>query len=659
MQAYGAPDLLIYCMKRLTIYIITFCSAVYAQSPVSLEDHFTHKISMEEKKGFMKMNRKENTSGASGNFRVTYYRCEWQVDPALPGIAGKVTSYLNFTSAASQVIYDLSGSLTVDSIKNKNVLLDFHQSGNTLEISFSEEKARGETDSVSIYYHGNPASTGFGSFVTSSHSGVPVLWTLSEPYGARDWWPCRNGLDDKADSIDVFITAPASYTAVSNGLRQSEIISGDRKTTHWKHRYPIATYLVCIAVTNYEEFNNEVQIGNIPLLMQSFCYPESVQLFRDHTPMVLEAMQLFSSLFGPYPFIKEKYGHVQFGWGGGQEHQTSTFIVTPDQNLMAHELAHQWFGDKVTCASWQHIWLNEGFATFLASLYMEKAHPETVTDTRKNEIVTITSRPDGSVFVADTTNSTRIFDSRLTYTKGSHLLYMLRWILGDSAFYAGVNHYLNDPALAYGFAYSADLQRHLEAASGKKLDDFFRDWLYGQGYPSYHIQWTPLGNDFVQIRINQTTSDASVSFFALPVPLLFKNADRQATVVIDNTKNGENFIQKIGFTPDTLIVDPEYVLITKDNTTEKVSDDIDGKNRVQIYPNPFGRTIRFFLRKFTAHTVYLRIYDIKGRLVARKSLPIDVSLLYEWELPELANGVYIAEVTSGDGFSFAQKIVKQ
>ena len=115
-------------------------------------------------------------------------------------------------------------------------------------------------DSVSIYYQGIPPDTGFGSFVTSAHAGTPVLWTLSEPYGSRDWWPCRNGLDDKADSIDVIITNPSQYTAASNGLRQSEIINGLNKITHWKHRYPIATYLVCMAVTNYAEFNDSVQI---------------------------------------------------------------------------------------------------------------------------------------------------------------------------------------------------------------------------------------------------------------------------------------------------------------------------------------------------------------------------------------------------------------
>ena len=134
------------------------------------------------------------------------------------------------------------------------------------------------------------------------------MWTLSEPYGARDWWPCKNGLDDKADSIDVFITHPSAYTAASNGLLQSQIsVSGGSKlVTHWKHRYPIASYLICFAVTNYAVFNNTVQLSTGVLPMQTFCYPESLSSFQNGTANVLNAMQLYDSTFGPYPFMNEK-----------------------------------------------------------------------------------------------------------------------------------------------------------------------------------------------------------------------------------------------------------------------------------------------------------------------------------------------------------------
>ena len=204
------------------------------------------------------------------------------------------------------------------------------------------------------------------------------MWSLSEPYGSRDWWPCKNGLDDKADSIDVFITNPIAYKAASNGILQSEtpVSGGTKLLTHWKHRYPIATYLICFAVTNYSVFNRSVNLSTGVLPMQTFCYPEDSTSFSNGTINTLNAMQLFDTLFYlPYPFMNEKYGHVQFGWGGGMEHQTSTFVVSIDESLCAHELAHQWFGDKITCGSWKDIWLNEGFATHLASMYMENKYP--------------------------------------------------------------------------------------------------------------------------------------------------------------------------------------------------------------------------------------------------------------------------------------------
>ncbi|MDQ6763373.1 MAG: peptidase M1, partial [Bacteroidota bacterium] len=348
-------------MKTFIFFILGVVSIAYGQQS---KDYYksVDNIALAEGNAYSRLSL-ANATSASTNFDIKYYRCEWAIDPSTRYISGKITSYFIITSNTDNISFDLMDDLIVDSIKQRNNLLSFNHANNTLTINFGSLKNAGLLDSVSVFYQGIPPNTGFGSFVVTTHAGVPVIWTLSEPYGSRDWWPCKNGLDDKTDSIDVFITNPSEYTAASNGLRQSITINGANKTTHWKHRYPIATYLVCMAVTNYAEFNSSVVIGNTDLPMQTFCYPENLFLFQANTPLVLEAMQYYSHLFGDYPFIKEKYGHVQFGFGGGQEHQTSTFIVTPDEILMAHELGHQWFGDKITCGSWRDIWLNEGFAT--------------------------------------------------------------------------------------------------------------------------------------------------------------------------------------------------------------------------------------------------------------------------------------------------------
>jgi aminopeptidase N len=644
-------------MKKISFILITFYSVCYGQQ--SHQNFKINNIALFEGQIYNRMAYTKSETRASNNFDIKYYRCEWETDPAVRYIKGKVTSYFVFTSAADFISFDLMDALHVDSVKANNHLLSYTQQDNSLKIDFKTVKNIGALDSVSVYYQGIPPNAGFGSFVNNLHVGIPVMWTLSEPYGSRDWWPCKNGLDDKADSIDVFITAPAEYTAVSNGLRQSVTISGASKITHWKHRYPIASYLVCMAVTNYVEFENHVLIDNVNLLMQTFCYPESLDLFQSKTPLVLESLKYFSKIFGPYPFIKEKYGHVQFGWGGGEEHQTSTFIVTPDENLMAHELAHQWFGDKVTCASWQHIWLNEGFATHLASMDMENKYPLTVTSTRKNEINSITSLPGGSVFVDDTTNVNRIFDSRLTYIKGSHLLYMLRWILGDSIFFKGVNHYFHDPQIGYGFATTKDLERNLEEASGKKLDYFFNDWFYGQGYPSYHIQWSQLGSEYVKIKMDQTTSHPSVKFFALPVALLFKNATQQKTIVIDNKSNGEIFFKNIGFVADTVIIDAEYWLISANNTTEKVKENIGEKNVVRVFPNPFSNSFYLYLQNFDAQNIQLKIYDAKGRMVLNENLLMNTSLFKEINTQHFSRGVYFVKIETDKGEKATKRILRK
>ncbi|HUS00284.1 MAG TPA: M1 family metallopeptidase, partial [Chitinophagaceae bacterium] len=413
-------------MKILLFACLLMFSKVIAQTSRPYVEKVLQ-IATDEKLAHERLMNANNVTAASNNFDVKYYRCEWQVDPAVRFIRGKVTVYFTILSASNSISLDLMSSLTTDSVKQGNTTLNHQHANNVLQVNFTNSLAAGKLDSVTIFYNGVPAATGFGSFIKDVHATVPVIWTLSEPYGSRDWWPCKNGLDDKADSIDVIVTHPPQYRAASNGLLQSETLSGLNKVTHWKHRYPIASYLICMAVTNYSVFNNSVQLGNVNLPIQTFCYPENLTLFQNNTPLVLNALQYFHNTFGEYPFIKEKYGHVQFNWGGGMEHQTSTFIVSPDESLMAHELAHQWFGDKVTCGSWEDIWLNEGFATHLASMYMEQKYPALIKSNRIIEINYITSAAGGSVKVDDTTNVGRIFNGRLSYIKGSHLLYMLRW----------------------------------------------------------------------------------------------------------------------------------------------------------------------------------------------------------------------------------------
>ncbi|MEP6617024.1 MAG: M1 family aminopeptidase [Ginsengibacter sp.] len=594
------------------------------------------------------------------NIDVKYYRCEWNVDPSIRYIKGNVSVTYKLLSPANSIYLDMADELIVDSIHYHNQVITGNHTANVLKIILPAETGSGTLDSVTIFYQGVPPNTGFGAFVQSSHSGTPILWTLSEPYGSRDWWPCKNGNDDKADSIDVTIIHPSLYKAASNGLLQNEILSGTNLITHWKHRYPIATYLVCFAVTNYTVLFNSVQLGSKVLPMVTYAYPESAPVFVSNTPLVLNTLKFYNDLVGEYPFIKEKYGHVQFGWGGGQEHQTSTFIVYPEENLMAHELAHQWFGDKITCANWQDVWLNEGFATHFASMDREIIHPGNILPVRKEEIDYITSIPGGSVWVDDTTNVYRIFDGRLSYYKGSHLLYMLRWKLGDSVFFRAIRNYLTDPAVSYGFAKTDDLKRNLEKASGQNLDKFFKDWFYGQGYPSYHVKWSQAGDSYVRVVIEQSTSHPSVNFFNIPLALKFKNATQEKTIILDSKFSGESFFEKIGFVADSVIIDPDYWIISNNNISEKITVNENAENSIQVFPNPVQNQFYIYLKNFASPGATLTLWNSLGQQVFTRKIFLLNGTDYE-EIPSryLAAGVYYLKIQSREKVQFIKKILKQ
>ena len=252
------------------------------------------------------------------------------------------------------------------------------------------------------------------------------------------------------------------------------------------------------------------------------------------------------------------------------EHQTNTFMSRASSPLMAHELGHQWFGDKVTCGSWRDIWLNEGFATYLQLLYDERLNPGYLRQALRNTANTITSSPGGSVRVNDTTLVSRIFDGRLSYSKGAYLLHMLRWKLGDSLFFKSIRQYVNDPVVAYNFALTEDLQRNLEQVSGKNLSSFFQKWFHGEGYPSYSVQWAQDSLNTAHITINQSTSHPSVSFYDMPVPIQFKNASRDTILVFEHVQNAESFLADVGFRADSVVFDPYYWILSRNNIIDQV-----------------------------------------------------------------------------------------
>jgi aminopeptidase N len=582
------------------------------------------------------------------NYDLKYHRFNLIVDPAQCYISGSVTSYFVVTRDHTHSIqFQLNSSLSADSVLFEGNITSVIHTGNVITIPLNPCLSSGKLDSITIYYHGVPESSGFGSYGNYVHNGAASMWTLSEPYGASDWWPSKNDLTDKIDSIDVFVIVPKGNHVASNGLLISETPYDSISTlVHWKHRYPIASYLIAIAVTNYARYSDYYNTGTESFEILNYVYPEDSVAIRGVTPDEISSIALFEQLFTPYPFKNEKYGHAECNFDGGMEHQTMTFLGRNDFNhfTMAHELGHQWFGDMVTCGSWQDIWLNEGFATYC--LYLTYEYLENDNSSKiylKNLWSNIVSNPQGSVFCNDTTSVSRIFNSTLSYYKGAYVLHMLRWVLGDRDFFQGIRNYLNDPKLKYGFARTCDLKKHLEDQSGKDLTGFFAEWYYGTGVPDYNIQFKQQPDLNTLITINQTQYNSNVSFFAMPVPVEFKGANKDTTIVFNHMYSGQTFYFNPGFKIDSVFFDPDrhilhydFQLILNQNVVEE---------KFIIMPDPTSKFLE--VQHKSGIIKQIRILNMEGKQVFAVPTKQEDSLL-KLNIQNLTPGVYILRIGTSD-----------
>ncbi len=596
--------------------------------------------------------------GASNTYDYQYARCEWEIDPAVRFISGSITTYFAPRQAGfTNMEFDMDSTLLVDSIIYRGNAINYTRpSYYILNVSLGSSLPANVTDSITIYYHGVPNSSGFGAFEQTNHSGTPVLWTLSEPYGAQEWWPTKQDLNDKIDSLDIIVTVPSGNKVGSNGKLISEVTSGTKTRVHWRSQHPIAAYLIAIAVTNYTDYTHQAQLTNGPMPIVNYVYPEDLSTAQNLTPATIEIIEFFDSLTIPYPFDNEKYGHAQFGWGGGMEHQTMSFMGGFNYSLIAHECAHQWFGDHITCGSWEDIWLNEGFATYFEGLTVERYQSRGVWDFWKiQKRDNIIKQPGGSVFCTDTNNINRIFSGRLSYDKGAYLLHMLRWQVGDSAFFQGIRNYLNDPALAGGYAHTEDFKAHIEASSGQNLTNFFNMWFYGEGYPTYQIFWSQQGNT-LNLTVNQTTSHPSVSFYDMPIPVKLEGWGVDTTLRLNHTSSGQTFSLSIPFKVNKVEFNPGLWILSGLNQVIGLRENTLDAN-ILLYPNP--ATNQLNIEGFSGDNQLLELYitDMSGRKVLTQNisnfnskLALDVSFL--------KTGLYLILFKMEDGI-YQQEFVKE
>jgi aminopeptidase N len=585
------------------------------------------------------------------NYDVTYHELRFTVDPNVtnPYINGIVKTTFKALSDIDAVTFDMATALTVSSVTMNSISLTFNQSNYELNINLPATVTTGNSATVVITYAGSPPQAE-GAFTRGTHSGTPVIFTLSEPFGARDWWPCKQDLNDKIDSFDIYITCPDTYIGVSNGLLQSSITSGGTTTRHFKHNYPIPAYLISLNVTNYVTYNIQAGLGTVdnPFFpINNYLYPESnTASNRSSIDNTVPIMNVFEQKFGPYPYRNEQYGHVQFGWGGGMEHTTmSSMGAWNSRSLIAHELGHQWFGNKITCGTWKDIWLNEGLTEYSAGIVVEELDGDAAFVTWKSgKISNITSSTTGAVYLTDAEalDVNRIFSSRLSYNKGSMVTHMLRWVMGDANFFQALQNYLSDTNLAFGYAVTNDLKGHLEAVHLTSLTEFFNDWIYGQGYPTYTVNAQNWGAGQAKITVSQTQSNASVSFFEMPLEIRLTSAGGLThDVVVNHTSNAQEFIVPVPFVVTGVTFDPNKHIISRNNVATLANESFDLEQTISVYPNPTTNELHIMMPT-TLQLEKVEIYNTLGQLVGQKEAN-------DFSVTELSAGLHLLKITTSEG----------
>jgi len=571
-----------------------------------------------------------------GNWDLTYNRLELTVDPGIDSIKGKVL--FEFTSMIDNLLsitINLNDSLKVTSVVSGNKPLTYSHENGFVRINLFTTLKKEDRDSFIVSYEGIPTKTGLSSFLQETHKNIPVIFTLSEPYGANEWWPCKESLSDKIDSIDIIVETPSLYRSASNGILHSDLVIGSKRICHWKHRHPITNYLVFFSTTQYEVYSDWATLGDgTKVEILNYIYPETLEKAKFFTPMVAQYLEFFSRKFIDYPFKNEKYGHAEFGWNGGMEHQTMSSIGVFIPEILAHEAAHQWFGDYITCATWNEIWLNEGFATYLAELVNEEYSPSDWAWWKSSMLTYITALPDGSVYVKDISDVNRIFDARLSYEKGAYVLHMLRSQLGDKAFFEGMKRYLNDSRAINGFATTAIYRENMELAADTTLTEFFTDWIWGEGHPVYDVEWN-YSDKQIHIDVYQKPSTLNGPFFEMKLPMTITVNGIETLHWLANTQQGQHFSIPSPTLPDSVQFNKDHWILceVKDFHTSIANTALSG---MDISYNPSEKILTTHISE-TVEAPYT-IYDMQGRIVKsgiwKKSHPLI-------ELDKFNPGVYI------------------
>ncbi len=518
--------------------------------------------------------RSQFVPAAAEDYDVTYYRLavSFPNDAALD-FAGSVRMELrSLVDDLSTVTLNFGVLGTIDSVRVGTTRLDagaVTHDADVLSLTLPSAIQKDEALAVTIYYtHPYGGSAVTVRNVQNVDLGKQILSIASqaEPYDARNWWPCKDDPADKADSIDVILTVEEPMYPVSNGLVVSDVSNGDgTRTVHWKSRYPIVTYLVSVAAAeyNYRELTFDYKGHSMPV--GSWWYGMPSSNMANYEQDMMEGLRVLSDLFITYPFIEEKYGMAEYEWGGAMEHQTVSSMGFYNTDVVIHELMHQWFGDKVTCNTFEHIWLNEGWATYGESLFWESRGG---LEALKANMATTTYYGPGTIFVDNPKeNPGRIFSGALSYNKASWVVHMLRHVVGDEDFFAATRTYLGEERRdAYRSVTTSEFKQFYEDQSGMDLDWFFDQWIYGEYYPTYRFDWS-VAQDAAMFDLTVNIEQLYLSerqLFTMPIDLYVQFTDgTDTTLTVSNDEATAQYSFRFDREAEVVQLDPDNWILKR------------------------------------------------------------------------------------------------
>lgn len=598
------------------------------------------------------------------DYDIKYYKIDINANDTTTFLSGNTTIIAEIIkNPLDSFRLELNPALIIDSIKYNNQNISFYRTGDIISIPITGLSLPDQFFEVTVYYYGLINSIGKLSYISSKIDNtwnIPVTWTLSEPYGAKIWFPCKQYLPDKADSVDVFITVPKNLKAGSNGkLIKITPVGNEQYRYEWKTKYPTAYYLISFTVADYSEYSYYAKIfADDSVFFQNYIYnrPDYLNINKNNIDQTVHFLRLFSKKFGMYPFKDEKYGHCVAPMGGGMEHQTMTTLSDFNFTLVSHELAHQWFGDLITCSTWQDIWINEGFASYSEYIAIDSlmAHADAVNWMKTAHKAAFTY-PEGSVYVPieEITNESRIFNYGLSYKKGATIIHMLRnELANDDTFFLIINKFLHD--FAFKTATGADFLTTVNSVTKKDFTWFFDQWYYGKGFPQYDFSWKQT-NDTLFLTSFQTPSYELSDVFRMyfDIKVYFDAGDTIIRLCQDQFN--KLFTLHLNKRVASIEINPEYTALMKVLNVNQVPDLPSIDDNISVLPNPFSDYLKINFNKPPVGEYQLKLISINGGVTkTQKNIRKPEIKL---ETKDCKGGIYLLYITDKQN-KYIRKVIK-